>query len=129
MIAVELLFFPDCPNVEPARDQLRRALEAEGLPARWIEHDVTAVDAPPHLRGYGSPTILVSGRDVTGARPEAGASCRLYAESDRPGVPPLGALVLALRAARAAPDAIADSAAHSSSRSTTLADKKECDNE
>jgi len=97
MIAVELLFFPDCPNVDPARDQLRRALAAVGLPASWTEHDVTAADTPPHLRGHGSPTILVNGRDVTGAQPGAGASCRIYTGSDRPGVPPLDALVRALR--------------------------------
>lgn len=113
MLTVELLFFPDCPNVDPARDQLRCALEAEGLPVSWLEHDVSAADAPPHLRGHGSPTILVNGRDVTGAQPGAGASCRLYAGSDRPGVPPLDALLLALRAGRAA------SAAGSACRSTT----------
>jgi mercuric ion transport protein len=122
MITVELLFFPDCPNVDPARDQLRRALEAEALPESWTEHDVTAADAPRHLRGHGSPTILVNGRDVTGAEPGAGASCRLYAGSDQPGVPPLAAVVLALRAARAAQDAAADSAARSPCRCTTLDD-------
>ncbi|MBL9100923.1 MAG: hypothetical protein JNL82_08190 [Myxococcales bacterium] len=120
MIAVKLLFFPDCPNVDPAREQLRRALEVEGLPASWTELDVTAEDAPPQLRGYGSPTILVNGRDVTGAEPGAGASCRLYAGSDRPGAPPLEVLVLALRAARAATDALADSAARSPCRCTTV---------
>lgn len=97
MATVELLYFPDCPNVVAAREQLRRAFVAVALPAQWTEVDVTATDAPPHARGYGSPTILVDGRDVTGAAPGDGTSCRVYVGSDVPGVPPLDAIVSALR--------------------------------
>lgn len=88
MPRVELLFFPGCPHVEAARTQLRRALEATGLPASWEEHDETD--------GYGSPTILVNGVDVLGAPRGDGASCRLYLASEIPGAPPLEALIRAL---------------------------------
>lgn len=87
---VELLFFPGCPHIDAARTQLRKALELAGREASWTEHDVT--------RGYGSPTILVDGRDVMGEPPGDGASCRLYAGTEISGAPPLKNLLGALLA-------------------------------
>jgi len=98
MATVELLYFPDCPNVPAAREQLRRAFAAIGAPPSWREVDVTSESAPAHVRGFGSPSILVDGKDVTGAAPAGGSSCRIYAGSDVRGVPPLDAIVTALRA-------------------------------
>jgi hypothetical protein len=95
---VELLYFPDCPNVPAAREQLRRACAAAGVPAVWSEVDVTSEGAPSHARGYGSPTVLVDGKDVTGAAPGVGSSCRIYVGSDVRGVPPLDVIIAALRA-------------------------------
>lgn len=101
MPSVELLFFPDCPNVPAAREQLRRAMKHAGLLPSWREYDVTAPNAPEHTRGFGSPTILVEGNDVTGSGPTAGgASCRVYVGSDVRGVPPLDSIVQALLASR-----------------------------
>lgn len=98
MPPIALLFFPGCPHIEAARHQLRRACDVVGRPATWVELDVTAPDAPAHTRGFGSPTILVDGRDVTGAGPGAAASsCRVYAGTDVAGAPPLQAVVQALR--------------------------------
>ena len=94
---VELLYFPGCPNIDPARVQLQRALIEVGLPAQWTEHDVNADDAPPHTRGYGSPTILIDGHDVSGGSPAEGTTCRLYPDSEVRGVPPLAAVLTALR--------------------------------
>lgn len=94
---VELLYFPGCPNIDPARVQLQRALIEVGLPPQWTEHDVNADDAPPHTRGYGSPTILIDGRDVSGGSPAEGTACRLYPDSEMPGAPPLAAVLAALR--------------------------------
>jgi hypothetical protein len=68
------------------------------IPASWTEQDVTLPDAPVELRGYGSPTILVNGRDVMGAAPADGAACRLYLGTDLAGAPPLQSLVSALTA-------------------------------
>jgi len=98
MATVELLYFPDCPNVPAAREQLRRAFAAIGAPPAWAEVDVSSDDAPLHARGYGSPSILVDGKEVTGAAPGGGSSCRIYSGSDVRGVPPLEAIVAALRA-------------------------------
>jgi hypothetical protein len=95
---VELLFFPGCPHVPAAREQLRRAFAAVGVPAVWTEVDVTAENAPASVRGYGSPTILVDGQYVAGTAPAEGSSCRIYAGSEVRGVPPLEAIVAALRA-------------------------------
>lgn len=97
MAEVELLYFPDCPNVPAAREQLRRAFEATGASPKWTEVDVSAEVAPPYARGYGSPSILVDGKDVTGVGPGGGSSCRIYVGSDVRGVPPLDAIVTALR--------------------------------
>ncbi len=94
---VELLYFAGCPNVAPARVQLQQTLIVAGLPARWSEHDVSADDAPLHTRGYGSPTILVNGRDVSGGSPVEGTACRLYPGSEVPGVPSQAAILAALR--------------------------------
>lgn len=96
-MSVELLFFPGCPHIEAARGQLRRAFEALGVAPAWREVDVTAPEAPEAVRGYGSPTILVDGRDVTGAPPGDGRACRVYLGSDVVGAPPLSAVVEALR--------------------------------
>lgn len=97
MATVELLYFLDCPNVPAAREQLRRAFEVIGAPPTWTEVDVSSDAAPAYARGYGSPSILVDGKDVTGATAGGGSSCRIYAGSDSRGVPPLDAIVAALR--------------------------------
>jgi mercuric ion transport protein len=90
MPIVELLFFPDCPNVPAARELLGRAMAQAGLRPVWAEHDVTNPEAPDYTRGFGSPTILVDGSDVTGSAPSTeGSSCRIYVGSDVRGVPPL----------------------------------------
>ena len=78
---VQLLTFPGCPNAGAARDVLRLALESSGIRAIVEEVDTTAPDAPEELRGWGSPTILVNGRDVVNESP-GGASCRLYRDAE-----------------------------------------------
>jgi hypothetical protein len=53
---------------------------------------------PERVRGYGSPTILVEGQDVSGAGEIDGtASCRVYATSEGlRGVPSVEEIALAL---------------------------------
>ena len=97
MKTVELLVSPDCPNVPAARRELRRALKQAGLRPVWTERDVTSAGAPERIRGFGSPTVLVDGRDVSGATPAEGtASCRVYLGSAVRGVPARATLVRAL---------------------------------
>lgn len=98
MARVELLYFPECPNVLAAREQLRRAFEACGSSPNWIEVDVSAEGAPVYARGYGSPSVLVDGKDVTGSSPGGGSACRIYVGTDMRGVPPLESIIAALRA-------------------------------
>jgi mercuric ion transport protein len=99
---VELVFDRTCPNADLAREQIRAALSATGLPDEWREWDRDAVDSPPYVRRYASPTVLVDGRDVAGGvgvAPLDGASgCRVYVDpvGGLTGVPPLAAIVAAL---------------------------------
>ena len=79
---IQLLHFSGCPNVVAARTALREALAAEELVAAIEEIDVEHPGAPEWARGWGSPTILIDGQDVTGEQRStslAASSCRLYA--------------------------------------------------
>jgi len=104
---VQLLYFPGCPNVDAARNALRRSLDALGLRVAVEETDVTEARIARHLRGWGSPTILIDGVDVGGEREPTGAACRLYATGGEPisrGVPPEPLIRSALeRSVRAMP--------------------------
>jgi len=110
-----LLWDPECPNVDLARARLRQAFATLGrerpssagkLP--WEERRCDDPTLPPELRGYGSPTILVGGRDVAGGGPTCGEGCRVYGGGEGgeaySGAPSVEALVAAL-AGRGAPAA------------------------
>ncbi len=77
---IQLIYFPDCPNVEAARTAVREALAADQLDAPIEEIDVSRADAPSWAKGWGSPTVLVDGVDVAGglASPDEAYCCRLY---------------------------------------------------
>ena len=80
VLTIELIYARDCPNLDTARERLRTALAAVGLPCTWHEWQSDALEAPKHARGYGSPTILVGGRDVAAQEyGDSGPCCRLYA--------------------------------------------------
>lgn len=75
--SIDLVYFDGCPNAERARENLRAALEGSGRVAEWSEWDLMAASTPDEYRQHGSPTILVDGKDVTGAGAEAVAmACR-----------------------------------------------------
>ncbi len=88
MPVVELIYDSDCPNILDARKQLLRAFADSGIEPRWREWCSSDAESPAHVRGYGSPTILVDGRDVAATQgtdstpPDAAPCCRLYAQSD-----------------------------------------------
>ncbi len=83
MKTIELITDRDCPNVVDARAELRRALAELALPLEWQEWDRESPDAPAHARNYGSPTVLVDGRDVAGDNTEGDANCcRVYVQAD-----------------------------------------------
>jgi hypothetical protein len=69
---IELIYFDGCPNAEPARANLREALVTLDLATDWQEWEQGDPASPPHAKQYGSPTVLVNGRDITGV--EAGVA-------------------------------------------------------
>ncbi|MFI5323348.1 MAG: hypothetical protein ACHQ6U_07415 [Thermodesulfobacteriota bacterium] len=100
---IELVYDSGCPNVERARENLRLALEQAGMETGWQEWERGAPDMPSHLRHYGSPTILVNGKDIIANMPDSQSeSCRLYLDMNGQlqGVPPVEAIVKAITARR-----------------------------
>ena len=84
-LRVELVYDPDCPNVERARSAIRAALASIGAPAVWREWNRSDPLTLQVLRGLGSPSVLVNGLDVGadgGSFAESGAnSCRVYKDA------------------------------------------------
>ena len=77
-MSVEFIYDLDCPNVAAARTNLMRALNQKGMPARWREWERSSPDTPNYAREFGSPAILINGRDVGGLAPNGAAACRIY---------------------------------------------------
>lgn len=88
---VELITDGDCPNVAAARANLIEAFSVAGIDAHWQEWDRDDPDAPGYVRSYGSPTVLVDGRDVADGDLAQGNCCRVYRRRDGSfgGVPPV----------------------------------------
>ncbi len=97
---VELIYDSDCPNVPAARQLLCQAFSRARLQPDWREFDRNAIDSPTYAKRYGSPTILVNGRDVADGKENAGGSCcRLYESGSGPQkVPDIDRVVRALKA-------------------------------
>lgn len=76
---IQLISFPDCPNVGAARAAIREALRLEQRDAVVEEVDISRDDAPAWAKGWGSPTILLDGVDAAGEPlPGDEMCCRLY---------------------------------------------------
>ena len=78
MPTIEFIYDRDCPNVEGARAALRDALRALKRTQVWQEWDRADQKAPAYVRAYGSPTILVDGKDIAGMPPGDASACRIY---------------------------------------------------
>jgi mercuric ion transport protein len=72
---IELLYFDGCPNAESARENLASVLGS----GSWVEWNLAGEDTPEYFRRFGSPTVLVDGRDVTG---EVGGSAAMACRAD-----------------------------------------------
>jgi hypothetical protein len=83
---IQLLYFPDCPNVGAARQALREALARVGGDWQVDELDVTDPRTPTHLSSWGSPTILIDGADAAGDHASE-SCCRVYPGSETRGAP------------------------------------------
>lgn len=89
---IQFLSFAGCPLAGRAREFLRQAMEQCGLdPDSFEEIDVASISIDEHYRGWGSPTILINGKDVGGSESDAASSCRVYEGDDR--VPAVALLV------------------------------------
>lgn len=119
MARVELLYDRDCPNLESARAHLLKAFGQARMTPHWLEYLIGDPAVPQHARGYGSPTILVDGRDVSGGLPASEDSCRVYVDEQGrlSRVPAVQDIATALTT-RSAADA--GKAASGSWRSTTF---------
>ena len=95
---IELIYDPDCPNVERARERLRQAVAERGQGLDWTEWRSDDPALPDYARGHGSPTILIDERDVAADHPQA-SSCRLYDQGNGTlhPAPPASAITAALR--------------------------------
>lgn len=80
---IELVYFEGCPNADAARGNLRKACDELGLKADWLEWNQNDNKVPAHVKAFGSPSILVDGRDVAGGSADycGEKSCRLYGGS------------------------------------------------
>lgn len=87
---VEVLYVRDCPSRRAAVELVKGILASKRLAAEVQEILVTDHSMAVRLQFPGSPTIRINGRDVAGESPVAPAfslTCRLYAGSQRPGLP------------------------------------------
>lgn len=68
VVIVELRAVPACPNLDVTREVLRTCLAEAGLAVTVIER----------VGEYPSPSIVIDGRDVTGADLDGPAACVLH---------------------------------------------------
>jgi hypothetical protein len=75
---IQLVYIQACPQIGAARRRLAAVLRSAGMPLHWEEWDAADPRTPDALRGWSSPTILINGKEVTGAgRASPHAACRL----------------------------------------------------
>src|SRR5579885_2917942 len=102
MSEVKLIYDSDCPAAPQARENLREAMLRAGLAPEWVEWERSSPDAPERVRAYGSPTILINGRDVAGTEASGAACGRIYQpQAGRfAAAPPVELISAALREAQ-----------------------------
>lgn len=106
-VRVERIYEQSCANIGRARMMIRAALLDVGADPEWREWDRDDPNTPLPLRRYGSPTMLVNGRDVgcdenESAKSEAN-SCRIYFDESGCGcgAPSAHLIATAIRGVRA----------------------------
>jgi hypothetical protein len=79
-ITVEFLFFEGCPLAPKALLHLEQAIaQLKGQMKIAINHvDLMHPSTPDSLKRWGSPTILLNGHDISGAKPGEANNCRIY---------------------------------------------------
>lgn len=88
---VEVLSVQDCPTHAAAVKLVSEILHSEQFAADVHEIVVLDQNMAAKLCFRGSPTIRINGRDVAEGPPDfqvIGLNCRLYEDSEHPGLPP-----------------------------------------
>jgi hypothetical protein len=99
MPTIELIYDHNCPNVDAARRLLEKAFSEFGRAPSWREWEQHDRTAPAYAQEYGSPTILVNGKDIANNEPaKTDGMCRVYRNPDGTfsGIPPLERIMHAL---------------------------------
>lgn len=99
---VEIIYDHDCPNVGEAKKRLKEAFVRLKLDQEWQEWERSDKKAPSYVLQYGSPTILVNGRDIFEDLETSGNSCRIYKTEKGmiQSVPSVEQICVALQASR-----------------------------
>ncbi|MCC6774465.1 MAG: hypothetical protein IT360_25035 [Gemmatimonadaceae bacterium] len=92
--SVELVYFEGCPRAQDARRRVGEAMRHAGIPGVWKEWDTLDPATPAQYQRFGSPTVLVAGRDVSGGD-DVGSGMRCVVG----GGPSVETILCALRAA------------------------------
>jgi len=100
-VNIELYYFEGCPSYSTALDNVRQALQLEGL-SDDVALIPVASDAEAQAKQFiGSPTIRIDGVDVEGPQADEkgyGFGCRIYADNgSSAGWPSVEKVRLALR--------------------------------
>ena len=79
-LAVEFLFYADCPSHDTALARLREALRLEAVPAALTIREVRTEEEAQAAHFPGSPTIRINGEDLQprGAVGPYSLTCRMY---------------------------------------------------
>jgi hypothetical protein len=77
---IQFLSFDGCPLADKTLNRLHDAIEQAGLAGQCrVEHiDILSPETPETLRCWGSPTILMDGKELMGLPPGDAAGCRIY---------------------------------------------------
>lgn len=88
MSKIQFIYFEGCPK---AADQWHELLEATS-DLGWNDLEIEKIDtdkdeASAMYKGWGSPAILMGGKDITGYQENSEAHCRYYG-GDNDGILP-----------------------------------------
>jgi hypothetical protein len=83
-VDIQFLYFEECPSHDEALRRLREVMQEEGIETSIEIIKVETEAQAQELRFIGSPTILISGRDIVS--PTVGnhyrLACRVYTLED-----------------------------------------------
>lgn len=95
---IELIYEKNCPNVDDTRKTLKEALTICGCSLHWIEWEQSDPKSPKYIKNYGSPTILINGKDIITNQISSSQCCRIYEKDGHlQGVPNVEKVIDAIR--------------------------------